>query len=338
MSEATRLTRLGRVGEATALIQRTLGQRAGQSAGAATRTPTREKAAAQPGGQFLARSFVGAAGTLSYRLYIPTGYRGQQVPLVVMLHGGTQTVVDFAAGTRMNELAERHTFLVAYPQQSRRGNPLGYWRWFDPAHQRRGTGEPSLLAGITREVMAEYAIDEGRVFIAGLSAGGAMTAVMAATYPDLYAAAAVHSGLAFGAAHDVPSAYQAMEHGGAPGTSSAGNVPLLVFTGADDATVASINSNQLVEAALRATGANPTPETRYRRLGGRPVTSLTYRDGDGRALVEHWIVAGVGHAWCGGSRAGSYTDPSGPDASAEIVRFFASVTAPPTADGFLART
>jgi poly(hydroxyalkanoate) depolymerase family esterase len=346
MAEATGLTRQGRLKEATALIQRTLGTRSssGQPAQNGSRgaglaglsgplrgmraSPARAAeqadAATGPGGRFLSRSFTSAAGTLSYRLYIPTGYSGQAVPLVVMLHGGTQSAVDFAAGTGMNELAERNTFLVAYPEQARAANPMGYWNWFEPAHQHRGVGEPALLAGITREILTEFAVDGGRVYVAGLSAGGAMAAVLAATYPDLFAAAAVHSGLAFGAAHDVASAYRAMEHGAPPGTISAGNIPHIVFAGAVDQIVAAINANQLASAAVHATGAQPTPDVRRGRAGGRDFTQATYRDTSGGAVVEHWIVAGTGHAWSGGSPAGSYTDPSGPDASAEIVRFFAS--------------
>jgi len=210
------------------------------------RAPTAIPADLPNGAEFLVRTFSNQAGSRPYKLYVPSGYHDQSAPLIVMLHGCTQFPDDFAAGTRMNAAAEEHTCLVAYPGQTSSANTHKCWNWFSAADQQRDAGEPSLIAGITREIMHDYAIDPRRVYIAGLSAGGAAAAIMGDVYPDLYAAIGVHSGLACGAARDLPSAFAAMQgHGGpaprnghtAPGGSTRRVVPAIVFHGDKDTTV-----------------------------------------------------------------------------------------------------
>src|SRR5829696_4427368 len=284
------------------------------------------------GGRFIERSYSNSAGTRYYKLYIPSSYTGQAVPLIVMLHGCTQSPDDFATGTRMNELSEEHTFLVAYPAQASNANMQKCWNWFQSADQRRGRGEPSLIAGITSQVIDEYEVAEGRVYVAGMSAGGAMAAtIMGSTYPDLYAAVGVHSGLAPGSAHDMSSAFTAMRQGGpvvAHNDVAEGEhreiLPTILFHGDGDTTVHPRNGDRiLTHLAGGGDGSLPRVGTGQGQVpGGYQYTRLTYRDAEGRDLVERWTVHGLGHAWSGGCYPGSYTDPRGPDASAEMVRFF----------------
>ena len=298
-------------------------------------------------GEFLSRSFSNAAGTRVYRLHVPASYSkaAGPVPAVLMLHGCTQSPEDFAAGTRMNALADEHGFLVIYPAQPAQANPSRCWNWFNAEDQVRGRGEPSLLAGITRAVAADYRVDPQRIFVAGMSAGAAMAVVLGETYPDLFAAVGAHSGLAFGAAHDVSSAMAAMQggsvlNGNTPPSSRADRahrdqpMPTIVFHGDRDMTVNVRNGNTIVEHAKAGSFGDGALRAKVEGSisdGGRTCRRTTYVDAAERAIVEHWVLTGAGHAWSGGNPAGSYTDARGPDASAEMVRFFLAQQRPSAA-------
>lgn len=296
------------------------------------RTPRGEWTAGEVApGHFLAASFSGAAGTRPYKLYVPSTYAGGPVPLVLMLHGCTQSPDDFAAGTRMNLLAEEANCLVCYPAQTAAANASKCWNWFNAAEQRRDRGEPSLIAGIARQIMADYEVDPRRVYVAGLSAGGALAATMGELYPDLFAAIGVHSGLACGSASDMGSAFTAMRRGGyRPRAGAAGlddeadgrgAVPAIVFHGDSDHTVHPSNGDDVIAQAMHSLAFEPTIE-RASVPGGRDYTRTLHRDEQGRTVLEQWTIVGAGHAWSGGSAAGTYTDPAGPDASREMLRFF----------------
>ena len=279
-------------------------------------------------GQFLTRSFSNHAGTRDYKLYIPANYHGQPLPLVVMLHGCTQNPDDFANGTRMNLLAEEKQCFVVYPAQAKSANSSKCWNWFKSLDQQRGKGEPAIIAGITQEVVNAYHLDSAKVYVAGLSAGGAMAVIMATTYPELYSAVGVHSGLPYGCAADLPSALAAMR-GGTPNrpASAAKNthasppsVPIIIFHGDSDTTVHMRNGEQLMKQ-----NSSQQPDVLIGQghvPGGHRYTCTSHHGNEGQLLAEHWVIHGAGHAWAGGSQSGTYTDPKGPDATREMLRFF----------------
>src|SRR6266487_2139945 len=253
----------------------------------------------------------------------PAAITGRHSPLIIMLHGCTQSPDDFAAGTRMNAIAEERTCLVAYPEQPAAANASKCWNWFRPSDQQRGHGEPSLIAGITGQIMRDYSVDPRRVYIAGLSAGGAAAAIMGMTYPDLYAAVGVHSGLAYGVASDLPSAFAAMRQGagGMPMTEGRGPIiPAIVFHGDRDTTVHPRNGCHVI-AQSKITTSLQTDMHHGRVPGGHAYTRTVHTDAGGRAIFEQWDIHGAGHAWSGGSPSGTYTDPRGPDATREMLRF-----------------
>jgi poly(hydroxyalkanoate) depolymerase family esterase len=277
------------------------------------------------GAKFIEDAYSNPAGRLAYKLFVPSRYRGEPIPLVVMLHGCTQSPDDFAAGTRMNFIAEKQTCLVVYPAQRSEANQAKCWNWFRSADQQRGRGEPSLIAGITRQIMHDYTVDPKRVYVGGLSAGAAAAVVMGATYSDLYAAIGVHSGLACGAATDLPSAFVAMRQGGGSDAKvplpDGPPVPTIVFHGDRDITVHPDNGDYILEQSIRTTTTQKNVH-RGRVPGGYAFTLTIHTDARGRGVFEHWNIHGAGHAWSGGSPAGSYTDPRGPDATREMLRFF----------------
>jgi poly(hydroxyalkanoate) depolymerase family esterase len=290
------------------------------------------------GGKFIDGSFSNQAGSRAYKLYVPTAYHGQSLPLVVMLHGCTQNPDDFAAGTRMNAVAEEMQCLVLYPAQAQAANPSKCWNWFNAADQQRDQGEPAIIAGMTRQIIASYHVDPHQVYIAGLSAGGAMAVIMGALYPDLYTAVGVHSGLPFGAAHDMPSAFAAMKGGvaGRPerqaraaSAPQLNAVPVIVFHGDRDTTVHPHNGMQVMAQGVPGHGTASTTSATPQVLrgtipNGHSYTRTTHHNADGHGIAEHWVIHGAGHAWSGGSQHGSYTDAKGPDASREMLRFFYS--------------
>jgi poly(hydroxyalkanoate) depolymerase family esterase len=286
-------------------------------------------------------------GIRAYGLYVPRRLpRLSRAPVLVVLHGCTQSAEDIAAGTRMNTLAERRGVVAVYPEQGERDNRNRCWNWYDPGHQSRGSGEPAAIAGIVREVFSSdlgARLDGNRVYVVGMSAGAAMAVVMGATYPDLFAAVGAHSGLSYAAARSAPGALLSMRSGGrdpeACGRQAwlamgdrAVTMPVVIVQGDADATVWRVNGAQVAQQWLatnrRALGGSvpldpgrPDQVVRGRPHDGHSYEMRTWEDGSGRPIVQLCSVAGLGHAWSGGSPAGSYTDTTGPNATAMMWAF-----------------
>ena len=302
----------------------------------APETPSQPWVLPSASGQFLDQRFSGHAGARNFKLYIPSGVTATALPLVVMLHGCTQNPDDFATGTRANRWAEDKRCLVVYPEQIQRANAHRCWNWFRPLDQQAGLGEPAIIAGIVRQVINEYRADPQRVYVAGLSAGGAMAAIMAREYPELFAAAGVHSGLPAGAAHDVASAFSVMKSGQPSPASTVGAlpvvsraVPLIALHGDADRTVNPANSDHLVQNAVETylllnsdSHLQTSEQVIHATAGSHAIRRTRYASPTGVIMVEHWRINGAGHAWSGGDSAGSFADARGPDATAVMLDFF----------------
>jgi poly(hydroxyalkanoate) depolymerase family esterase len=291
-------------------------------------------------------SVTNASGSRGYRLRVPAGYTSKSArPLVMMLHGCTQTPDVFAAATQMNSIADENNFLVVYPEETASANALKCWNWFDSSHQSRGQGEPSLLALIVNQVRADFKVDARRVYVAGFSAGGAMAVIMGATYPDLFAATGVHSGIAYKAATNLKEARPAMAQGGTDAArlgqlayqamgDTKHTMRVILFQGAKDNLVAPLNAAQIITQWTRADDlvddgkdnesvddvADKTTESVT--AGGYAYKKSVYNNRSGEPLIEAWMIQELKHAWSGGAAGASYTDPKGPNASQEIWRFF----------------
>lgn len=349
MRDAAQLTRDGRLGEATQLIQRALQGKTPAAEVPPTAFPaaveddvieaqvrvvevtqTPEPHGSEASDAWTRGSFTHQGRSVDYMLFVPASASAQSAagrPLVLMLHGCTQDAADFAAGTRMNEHARDSGCIVLYPEQAKRAHGQKCWNWFKTQHQARGRGEPALLAALTEHIVAQQQADRSRVYVGGLSAGGAMADVLGHCYPDLYAAVGVHSGLPHGAAHDMMSALNVMRTGAPAPRDSADNMrpPTIVFHGDQDATVHPGNGREIVA------GATPSSTSEGRSAAGRRYTRTVYAGSARRGDAEHWLLHGAGHAWSGGSARGSYTQSDGVDASAEMMRFFLAHRGRPSA-------
>ena len=294
-----------------------------------TTPPPGEPTPPQPG-HFMRGSHTQGAVRRHYKLYVPPDATGRHLPMVVMLHGCTQDADDFAAGTDMNERAQERGFFVLYPEQTREANPSRCWNWFKHNHQQRGRGEPVSIASLTQAIAYRYRINTRRIYIAGLSAGGAMAVIVAAAYPEIFAAVGVHSGLPQGAVNDVAGAMMLMNSGNSgmggkdakvADAAPLRPVPTIVFHGDQDKVVHPRNGEQVIASMLPEAASDPGVEQGI-STRGRRYTRTTHADVDGAEWAEHWLVHGAGHAWSGGQATGTYTDASGPDATGEMLRFF----------------
>ncbi len=273
---------------------------------------------------FLASTYTGKSGSRLVRTYVPKIPTENITGIVMMLHGCTQNAEDFAAATGMNALAQHHGFIVIYPEQSQGDNAQTCWNWFRQVDQKRVGGEPEILAAIAHQAMLKYKVDRENTFVCGLSAGGAMAVILGRVYPDIFSAIGVHSGLPYGAAYSVPSALTAMAGRGSRKNSGQAqkNLRTIVFHGAADNTVHPLNGEHVADDAKPDTSVKASKTNKTGSRNGRKYDATIWMDTNKAHVSEHWTIQGLGHAWSGGNAGATFSDPKGPDASAEMIRFF----------------
>jgi poly(hydroxyalkanoate) depolymerase family esterase len=317
-------------------------------------------------GKWIAGKARAAGGSRNFKLWIPAAPEDARAwPLLMLLHGCTHDGAHMAEISGMNEVAAFHRFLVVYPEQSLCANLLKCWNWFRPEHQSRDAGEPSILAAIVAQIRSTYSVDPDRLYVAGVSAGGAMASILAATYPDVFAGVAVFAGAEFKAATSTSEGFAAMKHGG-PDPARQGQIafevmhggfarterrrmPVIVFHGTADKKVNWINADQTIaqwektNSCLAAEDGNIgfllTEKVSDGKVSdGYAYKKYSYLESDSHLLMEKWLVEGLGHAWSGSPKPRKYGDPKGPNASAEIWRFFCESAKHPTASSLLQKS
>ena len=263
-------------------------------------------------------------------MFVPgaAGLPGSAAPLVVALHGCTQTASDFAAGTRFDAVAEGVGAYVVYPEQTPAANAQRCWNWYRAQDQSRAAGEPAEIIALVDDVARRFPVDRRRVYVVGLSAGGAMAAILAEQAPDVFSAAGIMAGVGLHASSSLAEARDAMRGEGRrvlPVAAVAGGnggayaqLRVTLWAGTDDRIVAPANSMLLARQFANLLGISGDPALEQHS----GVNVSRWHDADGRTRIEVWSIPKLGHAWSGGSFRGSYTSPSGPRASDEMMAFF----------------
>jgi len=301
-------------------------------------------------GRIESGSYYSFNGMRSYKVFLPSNHSEStnhgKIPVIIALHGCMQDSESFAAGTRLNEWAEKLGFAVYYPEQSKFFNIYNCWNWFLPTNQMKNTGEAELIMGGLKKVTREFSLNKDKTFLLGMSSGGAVVSILANCYPRSFQAVATHHGTMYKAASDVFSAKEVVYNGSkiapevaaAKGYSCSGftpkknPLPAVIIHGSRGAVMRAIHATQ-VESELRIfndyldngirdnslddemTFEKFTPDNLY----SYDVVTWSHR---GRPYIKRYMIETLGHAWSGGDNQYEFNDPHGPDATKIILDFF----------------